>query len=34
VTVRAFFTTFQDGMAQMELKEDKEGGVIKVLDGS
>ncbi|XP_028393301.1 peptide-N(4)-(N-acetyl-beta-glucosaminyl)asparagine amidase-like isoform X2 [Dendronephthya gigantea] len=33
VSVRALFTTFEDGEAKMELKEDKDGGIIKILDG-
>ena len=33
VTVRAAFTTFQDGQVKMEMKEDKEGGITKILDG-
>ena len=34
VFVRASFTTFEDGDAKMELKEDKEAGTVKILDGS
>jgi hypothetical protein len=33
VTVRAASTTFQDGQVKIELKEDREGGITKILDG-
>ncbi len=33
MSVRASFTTFQDGQIEMELKEDKEGGITEILDG-
>ena len=33
VSVRAVFTTFQDGQVKMEIKEDKQGGITETLDG-
>ena len=33
VSVRAIFTTFQDGQVKMEIKEDKEKGITEILDG-